>query len=99
MANVGVSWDLASARGEYTDEGAIATQRGRHNFRIYIIKDKKVRRVTLTGDYTINNQMQVHVRVHTPSVARHLTDSSAAAGRASTLRTLHGGTPGHPLLH
>lgn len=66
MANVGVSWDLASARGEYTDEGAIATQRGRHNFRIYIIKDKKVRRVTLTGDYTINNQMQVHVRVHRP---------------------------------
>lgn len=33
------------------------------------------------------------MRVHTPSVARHLTDSSAAAGRASTLRTLHGGTP------
>ena len=87
------TWHLLAAstrtRGQSPRRGAVIIFVSFYN----LIKYKKVRRVTLTGDYTINNQMQVHVRVHTPSVARHLTDSSAAAGRASTLRTLHGGTP------
>ena len=93
MANVGVSWDLASARGEYTDEGAIATQMGRHNVRIsYNKKYKKVRRVNQGTTPSITKCRSTCVSTPLPSRATSRIPQQQLGELAHSARC----TGGHP---